>query len=389
MLSNGTFLSGMITLKSSIVFHIDTTATLRGTQDDTDYPATNPPTANTQLSNCRKTLVYAQSAHDIRIEGGGTLDGNGNTPKWLGPHTVHPEYTRPMVLYTALSTNVTVTNVHFKDAAMWCLVSLEDDNLLIDNVTINSTLSGNRDGIDVVDCHHVTIQNTTISSEDDSICFKSGIRRGVDDVTVKDSHVAGSLVANGLKFGTASYGAFTNVTFQNIVVEHADKAAMAVEAVDGADIAHITFQNIQFHDVGSPIFIILGDRGNTPSNDVHKVGTIDSITFKDITGDTMRYHWSSPISGSTLPDNTTHKLTNLVFDNVNITNKGGMTSVPGDPPEYKGQYPDPNLWGDMPAFGYFIRHADNVTFTHSTTTVSPGDARQWLQARDFTNLVVN
>src|SRR5262249_25516142 len=60
-LRNGTFLSGMIRLKSAMTLYIDVSATLKGTQDDADYPTQNPPTTNTQLLNCRKSLVYAES----------------------------------------------------------------------------------------------------------------------------------------------------------------------------------------------------------------------------------------------------------------------------------------------------------------------------------------
>jgi hypothetical protein len=385
-LSHGVFLSGMITLKSNIVLRIEADATLRGTQDDADYPSTNPPTTNTQLKNCRKALVYAESAHDVRIEGGGTIDGNGNTPKWIGPSTLHPEATRPMAIYTALSANVTIQNVKVVNAAMWGVVNLEVDHLTIQNVTIDSPLSGNRDGIDVVDGHHVLIDNVTITSEDDSICIKSGARRGVDDVLVKNSHVVRSIVANALKFGTASYGSFTNVTFQDIVIDHADKAAMAVESVDGADVSNILFQRITFQDVGSPFFVLLGDRGGTPAGDVHKVGTIDGVRFVDIDGKNSRYDWASPISGTKTPDGVVHPLKNLSFTNVHVVNKGGLATVPADPPEYAGQYPDPNLWGNLPAFGYFIRHADGVTFTGSTATATPGDARKALETRDVVNL---
>jgi polygalacturonase len=387
MLSKGTFLSGMIVLKSGVTLHIDADATLRGTQDDADYPSTNPPTNNTQLHNCRKALVYAEGATDVRIEGPGTIDGNGNAPQWIGPNTVHPEATRPMAIYTAMCRNVTIRDLTVKDAAMWGVVNLEADGLQIANLTIDSPLSGNRDGIDVVDCHHVTVEDSTIRSEDDSICLKSGSSFGVEDVTVRRCHVRQSIVANGLKLGTASYGGFRDVTFEDIVVEDVDKAAMAVESVDGADLRNIRFERITVHTAGSPIFVLLGDRGTTPSGAPHKIGSIDGVTFRDVTADGMKYHWASPISGYQAPDGAVYRLSNLTFDRVAITNKGGLTQVPADPPEYHGQYPDPNLWGDLPAFGYYIRHADGVTFARSNVDVTPADARQKALFRDVLHVV--
>src|SRR6185295_2960456 len=97
-------------------------------------------------------------------------------------------------------------------------VNLEVENLTIRYLDIDSPLSGNRDGIDVVDGHHVLIENVVVRSEDDSICLKSGSRRGVEDVVVRKSHVRQSIVANGLKFGTASYGTLKRVLFEDITV---------------------------------------------------------------------------------------------------------------------------------------------------------------------------
>ena len=384
---DGVYLTAMLRLKSDLVVHIDPSAELLGSQDDADYPTQSPPTDNTQLKNCRKSLLYAESVQNLRIEGAGVIDGNGNTPKWIGPSTLHPEATRPMAFFAVKSKNVTIKDVTVAHAAMWGVVNMEVDGLTIDHVTIDSQLSGNRDGIDVVDCHHVVIQDSIITSEDDSICIKSGTKYGVDDVVVKRCKVR-SLIANALKFGTASYGSFSNVTFDGVTVAGADKAAMAVESVDGAAIANIVFRNITFKDVGSPVFIVLGDRGETPADDVHRIGSIDGVHFENITGSGMRYHWASPVSGLA-KGGVTYPLKNLSFTNVSITNKGGMTTVPADPPEYAGQYPDPNLWGNTPGFGFFIRHAAGVTFTNSTPLVVPGDARQGIVTRDVANLVTN
>ena len=386
-LHDGTYLSGMLRLKSDLVLHLDSTAQILGTQDDADYPSQSPPLDNTQLKNCRKSLLYAESVSNLRLEGTGTINGNGNAPQWIGPSTLHPEATRPMLFFAAKGKNISIKDLTLTHSAMWGVVNMEIDGLTIDHVTIDTLYSGNRDGIDVVDCHHVVIQDSTIASEDDSICIKSGSRYGVDDVVVKNCKVK-STIANALKFGTASYGSFKNVLFDTITVQSADKAAMAVESVDGADISNITFRNIQFKDVGSPIFIILGNRGETPKTDVAKIGTIDGIHFENVSGDTMRYNWASPISGF-VKNGTTYTLRNLTFTNVKITNKGGMGNVPADPPEYVGQYPDPNLWGNMPAYGFFIRHADGVTLKNSTPLVAGSDSRQGVVQRDVANLTTN
>lgn len=375
-LHDGTFLSGMIRLKSDLRFVVEASAKLKGTQDDSDYPDLNPPTDNTQLSNCRKALVYAQSASNLTIDGEGTIDGSGNKPQWLGPSSLHPERTRPMAIYIALSSQVTIQNIHVIDSAMWSVVNLETDNLVIRNIDIHSNLSGTRDGIDIVDCHHVLIDHCRIFSEDDSICLKSGTARGVEDVTVQNCNVLQSTVANGLKLGTASTGAFKNVIFRNISVQNVDKAAMAVESVDGAQISNIQFRDISFTGAGSAVFVILGKRGN-PKH----IGSIDNILFENIRGSGMKHTWGSAISG-TLLGGITYSPSHLVFRNVQITGLGGLTSIPPDPPEYDGRYPDPNLWGDLPASVFYLRHVAGVQFLETKWDVFPRDARAISVERD-------
>ncbi len=68
-------------------------------------------TDNTQLKSCRKSLLCAESVQNLRIEGTGIIDGNGNTPKWIGPSTLHPEYTRPTAFFAVKSKNVSLKDV--------------------------------------------------------------------------------------------------------------------------------------------------------------------------------------------------------------------------------------------------------------------------------------
>jgi polygalacturonase len=379
-LHGGTYLSGMITLKSRETLQIDAGATLKGTQNDDDYPTVNPPTDNSQLSNCRKSLVYAESATNIAITGKGAIDGSGGAPQWQGSSKDHPERTRPMAIFTVLSSNVTITDITVKDAAMWAVVSMEDDHVLIHGIHVHSPFGGTRDGIDLVDCHHAVIENCDVYSEDDSICLKSGSAKGIYDVTVRSNTVLQSSVANGLKLGTASTGSFRDVLFEDISVSNVDKAAMAVESVDGAVIQNVVFRRIKFQNAGTPVFVLLGKRGNPP-----RVGSINGVTFDNIVGSHPKHAWGSAISGSVV-DGTTYSPTNIAFHDVHVTFQGGDSKVPPTPPEYVGQYPDPNLWGDLPAYGYFLRHVDHVSFDGCTTSLAGTDARPAVAKSDARNL---
>ena len=95
-----------------------------------------------------------------------------------------------------------------------------------------------------------------------------------------------------------------------------------------------------------------------------------------------------PISGC-FTNGVTYRLKNILFDNVNISYAGGLNFVPTNPPwNTAGQYPENTMWTNLPAYGYYLRHATNVTFTNCFTSAAPADARPWMATDDVSNLMV-
>ncbi len=402
-LHHGIYLSGTIRLASDITLDIAPTAVLRGSQNIADYPDLFPPFENTQLGNCRKALVYAERADRIRIGGGGTVDGNARgVPDWNGFRI--PEARRPMAIFTAGSRDVVVEDLAVDDAATWAVVHMEVEGLVIRDLVVDSNLGPTHDGIDIVDGHDVLIEDVTITSGDDSICLKSGSATGTEDVIVRRSHTKQSGVANGVKFGTASVGSFKRILIEDVLIEHAQAAAMAVESVDGADIADVTFRRITVHDVGTPFFVLLGSRDRNPA----QVGTIAGVTFEDIRGSTMRYPWGSLISGTRIGDQV-FGISDIRFQDLELTFKGAGASpnpgpftvdsfpeyqgpVPGRPGVFYNRYPDAKFIAGVdgnenisylaPAHAIFLRHATNVTFDNCRIRVSGADPRPWLAIKE-------
>jgi hypothetical protein len=376
-LHNGTFLSGGIHLTNNLTLYIDPSATLLGSGSTNDYAILNPPADNGQQLNCDMALVYAQSSTNVTITGGGVINGNGRSNFTSGV-----EATRPISIWTALCNHVNILNINVVDAGMWSVVNMQSDYLTISNLNVNDDgLNGNRDGCDVVDCWHVVISNCTIDSGDDSICLKSGNSRGVNDVLVQNCTITRSQ-SNGLKFGTASTGPFTNITFQDCTVMNTSHSAMAVESVDGGSINNVIYQRIHFSGCQNAIFVILGSRSGAA------VGSINGITFRDITGSAMTDTRGCPITGC-FTNGVNYRLKNIVFDNVSIAYQGALGFVPTNPPvEYSGQYPENTIWTNLPAFGYYVRHATNVVFTNCDSSVAPADARPWLATNDVSSLTV-
>ena len=95
-----------------------------------------------------------------------------------------------------------------------------------------------------------------------------------------------------------------------------------------------------------------------------------------------------PITGC-FTNGVNYRLKNILFDNVNIAFKGVLNFIPTNPPvEYSGQYPENTIWTNLPAYGFYLRHATNVTFTNCFTSVAPADARPWLATNDVSPLTV-
>ncbi|HTB84018.1 MAG TPA: glycosyl hydrolase family 28 protein [Candidatus Sulfotelmatobacter sp.] len=376
-LHNGTFLSGTIILTNNMTLYIDPTATLLGSGSSSDYPVLNPPANNSQQGNCDLALVYAQGSTNVTIDGGGTVNGNGRNNFQSGV-----ESTRPLAIWTALCNTVKIQNINIVDAGCWTLVNMNSDFLTISNVNVNDDgLNGNRDGTDVVDCWHVVIANCTIDSGDDSICLKSGNTRGCNDVLVKNCTITRSQ-SNGLKFGTASTGTFTNITFQDCTVMNTVHSAMAVESVDGGKITDVTYQRINFSGCQNAIFVVLGSRSGAT------VGSINGITFSNIYGANMTDTRGCPITGC-FTNGVDYKIQNITFNDVNIAYEGALNFIPTNPPvEYSGQYPENTIWTNLPAYGYYVRHATNVVFTNCYSAVTPADARPWLATNDVSKFTV-
>ena len=399
MLRGGTFLSGMVTLKSHTTLHLAKGATLLGSRDDADYPAVHPPTANTELAQCRRALVYAEQATHIRIEGEGTIDGHADFPRWRG--LALPEGERPMAIFTARCSRVEMEQVRVVNAATWAVVHLEVEHLVIRDVTIDSPLGPTHDGFDIVDGHDVLIEDCVVTSGDDAICLKSGSAMGLSRITVRRCRILGAGCANGIKLGTASVGPIHHVLFEDIVISHAQAAAMAIESVDGSVISAVTFRRITVTDAGTPFFILLGARGQAA------IGAIGAIRFEAVRAEAMGYPWGCLVTGAPADAAGEHALADISFQDLDLTFKGGCP--PSGPhhfgskavdserfPEYCGGYPDPKfifaspaskeevIDYTLPGWAFFIRHAQGVSFTNCKLKVQGPDTRVPVVTREAT-----
>jgi len=414
--SPGTYACYSIHLKSNVVLYLEPGATILaasvpegGGSPGSCYDAaeSNKPWENYQdygHNHWHNSLIWGENIHDFAILGSGLIWGKGlsrgasdlplaETPgmgnKAIGLKNCHNVLLRDFSILAGGHFSVLATGV---------------DNLTIDNLMIDT----NRDGIDIDCCRNVRVSNCSVNSPwDDAICPKSsfalGYARTTENVTISDCYVTGAYEMgtmldgtwkrwssdkaqqdkvlpyfpeefNGsIKLGTESNGGFRNIAISNCVFD--GSKGFALESSDGAVVEDITLTGITMRDcTNTPLFLRLGSRMRGPKG--AKVGTMKRVIMSDIvcSNSMSRLGGGGIIAG--IPG---HPIEDIKIHDVYLEHRGSGTKEMAalNPPEAAEDdaYPDPDMFGDIPASGFFLRHVDNIEFTNVEIAFSQPDAR--------------
>src|SRR4030095_8250172 len=126
---------------------------------------------------------------------------------------------------------------------------------------------------------------------------------------------------------------------------------------DGALLEDVTISNITMRDItNSPIFLRLGARLRGP-RETTKVGALRRVRISNVVVYNADPKYASIISG--IPG---HSIEDVRLSNVRIYYKGGGTKEQAAliPPENEQAYPEPVMFGEMPAYGFFVRHVNGL-----------------------------
>ncbi len=385
-LNDGIYLTGTIELKSNVTLYIEENAILKGVLDIDAYPARlskQHPNWNTMVQGPQKSLIYADSQENIRIMGGGTIDGSGDFPGAYGSESL-----RVCAILLVGCPHACLCDLYVKDAGMWTIPLVECDDLYIHDLNLYSTWYPNRDGIDICDCFRVLIENCNIQADDDAVCFKSGNESGCDNVLVRCTSIV-STMANGIKFGTYSYGGFTNCVCEDCMIKDTRTCAIAIQCVDGGRVRNLHFRRITIQNVESVFFIIIADKGRTPDWGTHRIGSLENIYFEWIKAERVRRPYGCYLGGYQTPDGEVYNIREIHFHGVNVVYEGGVPEIPSQPPEFDDQYPESNVFGNLPVSAYYIRHADTVVFKKCGMIVALPDARPAIYIADAVRVSVD
>ncbi len=421
LIPRGKFVTGSLQLKSNVELFLDEGAVLLGSVNPYDYSKVEGsvvPSSPKMDDKSELGLILAIQASNVRISGQGTIDGQGLALA-LNIDSLHhagvlvdinynyrrmrpSELARPKLFRFLQSNNIQITGLILTNSANWGLSFELCKGIVLDDLTIVNRAYWNNDGIDVSDCTNVRITNCHVNSADDGICLKSYHPQACNDsVYIANCTIRSS--ASAIKFGSGSFGGFKNVTIENINVFDTFRSAIAIESVDGALIENIKVNNIVAKNTGNAIFIRLGHRGGEKPGiirNVHISGMHVEIPFGrpdidyDLRGPEVDFfHNPFPASIVGIPD---HRVENIVIEDVSIVYPGratkGMAYIPladlGRVPEHIDKYPEFSMFGELPAWGFYVRHAKNVKFRNIRLKLADDDFRPAFVFDDVDNVRV-
>ncbi len=397
--AGGHFRSGTLYLKDNVTLYLENGALLHASDNVDDFPSTpsnHPSYMNGMVT--LKSFIYAEDVKNIAILGQGTIDGNGD--HWVGGPYGSPSFSkRPRIIHFRGCNNVTIKDVTLYNSASWVQSYQSCFNLNIDGITVDSRENKdiekeryadaggrNTDGLDIVDCEKVRVSNCFINSGDDGICLKSfSPDEACRDITITNCVV--STNASGIKIGTETAGKISDVVISNCVVYNTRTDALSIMTADGSQLERINFSNITCRNIkGSAIFIRLGNR-NRPYRDGAKINTphLKDVIFENIQGTQISAEYPNIIAGiKDIP------VENVTLKNINLEFEGGKTAdlTEREIPENEADYPNGKIFGELPAYGFYIRHAKNITFDNVQLRFKENDERPALFCDDVDGLKI-
>ena len=413
VLTEGAYLTGGLMLRAGVELHLDEGATLLGSTNPYDYqPISIAHSNDTRNDNASMALLMADGAENISITGNGTIDGQG-LQLALNIDSLHhtgervdanynkrrqrpSETVRPKLLFLYGCKNVLVEGVKLRSSSNWGLSLHLCEQVKLRQLDIENRAYWNNDGIDLTDCKHVLVADCKINSADDGVCLKSyHTDSECYDVEIARCDIRSS--ASAVKFGTASWGGFRKVYVHDIKVEDTFRSAIAIESVDGAQIDSILVERIDAKNTGNALFMRLGQRAGNRKGSLRNV-TIRHLSCQvpfgrpdinyDLRGPEVDYFHNvhpAPICG--IPGNC---IENVLLEDIHISYPGraskGMAYVPlwrkSDVPEQIEKYPEFAMFGELPAWGLYLRHIRNICLKDVHLSLDGDDFRPMIVDED-------
>jgi hypothetical protein len=338
------------------------------------------------------------------------------------------EFCRPHLIRFINCDSVSITDVTIKNSSCWVQIYDRCSNVVINNIKVESTAYWNNDGIDISDCKNVKITNCYVNAADDGICLKSEFPGDCcDNVYIADCTIRSS--ASAFKMGTASKGGFKNITVRNLTIYDTYRSAIAIESVDGGIVENIDIEKITAKNTGNAIFLRLGHRNTNGA-----VGELKGVRIADVKAeiplrkpdlgypfegppDYLRYRYQKslkerpnlgyPFIGqpvypyNLIPSSIVglpgYPVQDVTLENIEIIFEGAgkkeVANIDLDSlskvPEKEDDYPEFSMFGELPAWALYVRHAEGIKMKNVKVSYKEFDFRPALVFDDVKDVDLN
>ncbi|MBX3007150.1 MAG: hypothetical protein KF816_03880 [Melioribacteraceae bacterium] len=395
-LPQGKYLTGSLELKSNVDIYISAGAVILGSTNIQDYKEFIPKMKSFNDAFLKHSIFYAENVENISIRGEGTIDGQGSSYKVTTREKPARYKNRPYVIRFVECKNIRIENITMQNSAMWMQQYLACEDLFITGIRVYNHANQNNDMMDIDGCKNVIIANCIGDTDDDGITLKSTSFAVTENVVITNCVISSH--CNAIKFGTESHGGFRNISISNMVVKpsidtipiYGHKkgiSGITLGMVDGGILEGVTISNIRIEGTHVPIYMRLGNRARKFYDEQPEPGV---GIFKDVMiSDVVATNVQSPI-GCSITGIPGYKIQNITLNNIRIEFPGGGTSEDANKilPELEDHYPESTKWGNLPAFGFYLRHAENVSLNNIELRLNKLDSRPAIVCDDIQNLTI-
>jgi polygalacturonase len=241
----------------------------------------------------------------------------------------------------------------------------------------------------------VTISGCRIDSDDDGLVLKSLSDEPCRNVEISDCTVSSH--CNALKMGTESRGGFIDVSITDCTVFSPQRseviygrqrglAGIALEIVDGGRMENVRVSGVRIDGVSVPIFLRLGNRARSYGGEAKPgVGTLRNVRLTDITAE----HTSE--IGCSITGLPGHPIEDMTLENIRLGFDGGGTREDAgrEISERETSYPESTMFGTLPAYGFYCRHAKGLKFSNVQLRTDAADLRHAMMFDDVQEVEID
>ena len=207
---------------------------------------------------------------------------------------------------------------------------------------------------------------------------------GCRDIAISNCVLSSRCYA--FKIGTATAGFFENIVVRDCSISDS-REGIGIQTVDGARVENILVSNLVLRNIRAAAISI---RHGARDRSYRREATINRSVLRNVKISNIQGTGVGRI-GNSIVGLAGRPVENVVLSDIRLTSVGGGTAEDGarEIAELPRSYPKSEMFGTLPAHGFFLRHTRGVRFTNVHFELLESDARPAIVAIASGDLEIN